>query len=59
MDDIGKDPAFRAQYEGGIAPDPQVEDALGGPHAPRITLPPVTQPLGAPRFMSDGPVRLR
>jgi hypothetical protein len=61
MEEIGRDPAFRSQYEGGVAEDPQVEEALGGPHAPRlqIRLAPATQPLSTDRFMTEMPVRLR
>jgi hypothetical protein len=61
MEEISRDPAFRAQYEGGVAQDPQVEEALGGPHAPRLSirLAPATQPLGTPRFINATPVRLR
>lgn len=44
-DEIGRDPNFRAQYECGVPQDPQVDDALGGQFAPRLRLPPATQPL--------------
>jgi hypothetical protein len=58
-EEIHKDPVFRDQYAGGIGADPEVEAALGGPNAPRITMPPVTRPLGGVQWMGAGPVRLR
>lgn len=57
---ISRDPLFRDQYSGGVKPDPEFEAALAGSPQPRITLPPVQQPLsGQPQFLSNGPVRLR
>lgn len=43
--DMGRDPLFREQYAAGVKLDPEFEQALGGPHAPRLSMPPVTQPL--------------
>lgn len=57
--ELGRDPLFREQYAGGVPLDKEFEDALGGPHAPRLTLPPATQPLGNPVFANPLGVRLR
>lgn len=43
--DIGKDPLFRDQYAGGVKDDPEFEAAISGSPQPRLSLPPVQQPL--------------
>lgn len=45
MDDIGRDPNFRSQYDCGVTEDPEFEAAISGSPQPRLTLPAVTQPL--------------
>lgn len=50
---------FRDQYAGGVKEIPEFEQALAGSAAPRLSLPPVTAPLGEVRWDSHGAVRLR
>jgi hypothetical protein len=47
-ENIGRDPAFREQYAGGVKDDPQVEAALAGSNTPSLSLPPATLPIGVP-----------
>lgn len=44
--DMGRDPLFREQYAGGVKPDPEFEEALGGPSVPRLAMPAAPQPIG-------------
>lgn len=59
MDEPSRDPLFRNQYECGVVEVPEFEAALQGSLAPRISIPPVTQPLQGVSWMQPLGIRLK
>ena len=60
IDDLSRDPDFRAQYEGAVTTDPDVQAALAGAQPQSFRMQPAPQPLtGEARWVSSEVVRLR